>query len=342
MTLNHSRLCELPTELQLHIWSYVQGPRAIAIEAVAPGQQGVKLIQDCPIALHVCQHSRSLFVRKYGSVFAPRKPVWKWQGADLRSFLRKVILAMGFDIQLPVSRIDTVKRMKEYFNKPDLDTIGMAATTKLAFYGTNGVSCVWFDFSQDVAFFKYQESSLEFWGPWTQREELHDVLMGVYGVWGGGPWSVRYLQWKEDNENEAGIETISVLNKEWNEVYVLRQAKEPTSLKPGQWSYWLDTLSRLFQHEMGASWSKVTWRVEIAKKDEQLWESVWNIWEKDHGSWKANQILVCADDSAVKPTWLIAGPRVQFQQRLLLGVLSPKLKVLREENGSKIYLGLEA
>ena len=100
MTTLH-KFQELPTELQLKIWSHALDlQRIVADEYFQAFERpyGKKVIKsDTPVLLHICQESRDLALTKYGSVFKPTDGEAKhmYIGSYRRQHLRNLLDLLG-------------------------------------------------------------------------------------------------------------------------------------------------------------------------------------------------------------------------------------------------------
>ena len=67
------------------------------------------------------------------------------------------------------------------------------------------------------------------------------------------------------------------------------QIEDKETLTEGQWSYSLDFRSEAFKEQMGRHWSGVTWRVTLAKKDD---DSLWQVakaWKPLFAAWESHK-----------------------------------------------------
>ena len=313
-----------------------------------------KLIrEDRPMLLSVCREARQMTLKKYQSVFRPPSPpefVWEYTGspksADLRSLLKTLGLVQKGTIKtMPIA-------IAEYMNAhPD-------EAVKFKDFGTkkdacNDVICPqWYAPMDDVLVLKapqrFWRYDKKLWCPWRyEAGQIHhlafelDRLIRVHPSYGRKrAWTNRILRRagssnpdiRFDKLSRGVLESVILLLKEDCEVIVIR-LDETGKLKPEEWSFSLDVFSTEFKEQMDASWTGVTWRVTLGKREGiGLWDRA-SMWNLDNKHWEQDKREICKDKDGILLLWHVAE-----RSRRFVPTPDRKAQLLPDGDG-KTYLG---
>lgn len=105
------------------------------------------------------------------------------------------------------------------------------------------------------------------------------------------------------SDKMMATESINILSRCACEVYIFTLDGTST-LKPGNWSFRLDTSPQKFATEMQERWSNMAWHVSIAKTTDgqSLWETL-RSWKEDGMAWRHFQKELYKEKPNVDGTW---------------------------------------
>jgi hypothetical protein len=355
--LTFTKFPDLPPEIRLMIWEcLLPDRRVVQIDQNYPAGTLItrKLIrEDRPLLLSVCKEARLLGLKKYQSVFgatAPPRYIWEYTGSPKSVDLRANLKSLGLVQKGTIKSMPLV--ITEYMNAhPD-------EIEKFQRFGTRQdmsndvISPQWFSPQHDVLLLKAPRRLWTYhktlWCPWrreaTEIQHLAfelDHLVRVHPSYGRKrAWTNRILRRpgssnsgiRFDPLRDGDLQSITLLLLEDREVITIR-LDETGKLKPEEWSYYLDVDSTEFTEQMSSSWSGVTWRVFLGKKERVgLWERAAS-WKVDNKHWEQDKREICKEKDGVMLVWHLA-------ERCRRFVATPGRKAQLLPNGDgNTYLG---
>ena len=355
--LSFTKFPGLPPEIRLMVWELLLPDRRIVSidQNYSLGTPITrKLIhEERPLLLSVCRESRQLILKKYQSVFKPPTPsrfLWQYTGSPKSIDLRENLKTLGLVQRGTIRTMPQV--ITEYMNAyPD-------EAEKFKNFGTHkdmndDVICPqWYNPKYDVLFLKtphrFWRYDKRLWCPWRhEASEVRDLafeldrLIRVHPSYGRKrAWTNRILRRPGSNNPEIRfdrlskgvLESVALILKEDCEVIMIR-LDETGKLKPDEWSFSLDVESQEFKEQMDTSWSGVTWKVTLGKKEGVgLWSRA-AAWKVDNRLWEQDKREICKDKEGVMLLWHIAE-----RSRFFVPTPGRKVQLLPGSDG-KTWLG---
>lgn len=245
--------------------------------------------EEGSVLLAINKEARKFAQDKLTSVFAAPRSRWEYTGRVKATDLRRALQAL----ELPPACC--VKNMLKAIMKHMNESVEGTDTFDFAKYQETSNDIIqpqWFNPKTDVLVYRYssdpklQSNDSLLWGPWRRGEakKIQHLAFSVdalntaarhyegQSLWTRNGLKKSMLSSKPDAN---ALEYVSVLVSDACEVLTFEVDREDL-LKPGEWSFRLDTEDDRFRAEMGPRWASVVWRITLAKDEPKstLWQLV--------------------------------------------------------------------
>lgn len=318
---------DLPAELRRDIWKQALPSRIVAINYQKNDFNANPIQQTLPVLLRVCRESRETALHLYKSgppAFDAGNEVRIRSGSNGAAGSSResqhLVEASAF-VRIDIQTQSALRRR----GPPGSGPLYELRTHKSNLYP------VWLDMSSDILLFKrgtfwppgfkfqllgsmtrrpsnslqhiaFDVDWLPFFAGWNnpshcRRFLLDLILQQMFPRW-RTHWNssnpvptAGYLHYLQIDEFDS-VQCITVLLRQRLEVIKIR-LDDATLLKPGEWSFSLDTECRDFERHMGEEWSGVVWDVRLGRDNDQcLWKTACKF-TPDLNIWLAHKTQIC-------------------------------------------------
>lgn len=309
---NMANFQDIPIEIRLMIWDHVDDQRVVTIDHLTlPLKRNVdqrrKFIRESvPTTLHICQESRQMALKKYGTFFSMLQPVWSYTGVRKHRDLEAICQYVGMP-NYKGSKDEMEKRLTEYVNKRQAEG---SAILKKVVRSAHGWALVplpqWLDPRADTLLLRPRYGLCFMDAIWQLRCSSHLsslrslglVVHDYYGFSALAP-DLAYVggshsQCEVQRQLPGGfwhlpqLQKLDLIVSQYCEV-IRFQIDDKGLLKEGQWSYSLAPSSDDYKEEIGARWSGMLWNVTIGKTDGKSLTQVISKWKPRLDAWIAQK-----------------------------------------------------